>query len=136
MFSKKIVDSDSFLELPTSAQNLYFHLNMRADDDGFVNNPRMVMRIVEADAEDLARLVREGFLLSFDNGVVAVTHWRIHNQLRKDRYNPTQYQEQFASLTIQPNGAYALAPVPAPAPWRTESPFGSQTATGWQPRIG
>lgn len=107
MFSMKIIDSDGFLDLPASAQNLYFHLNMRADDDGFVNNARMVSRIAGADASDLALLVERGYLLPFDSGVMAVAHWHLHNQIRKDRYTPTQYREEFEGLIIKPNGVYA-----------------------------
>ena len=131
MFSISIVDSDVFLDLPPGAQNLYFHLNLRADDDGFVNNPRMVMRIVGAQEEDLAALLERGFLLSFDNGVVAVTHWRVHNRIRKDRYVPTRYREQLSRLSLLPDGAYAELPGPPEDPWQ---PDGNQTAT--QVRLG
>ena len=133
MFSINIVNSDAFLDMPAGAQNLYFHLNMRADDDGFVNSPRMVMRIVGADEKDLALLISKGYLLSFDNGVVVITHWRVHNQLRKDRYTPTQYPELLSLLSLSPNGTYTDRHEPAqspPGPWQ---PNGNQMATGWQP---
>ena len=110
MFSINIVNSDAFLDMPAGTQNLYFHLNMRADDDGFVNNPRMVMRIVGAEETDLALLIRKGYLLSFDNGVVVITHWRVHNLIRKNRYTPTQYPELLSRLTRSPNGEYAFRP--------------------------
>ena len=126
MFSLNIVGSDDFLEMPPGAQNLYFHLNMRADDDGFVNNPRIVTRIAGATEPDLRCLADKGYILSFDNGVVAITHWRVHNQLRKDRYKPTRYQEQFSSLSMTPSGAYTVRPDPEETPF----PF---PAEDWQP---
>ena len=110
MISVNLVDSDAFLDLPASAQNLYFHLNMRADDDGFVNKPRSVMRVVGASEEDLKLLTDKGYLLSFEDGVVTIRHWRVHNLLRKDRYTPTQYQELFSRLTLMPNGTYSDHP--------------------------
>lgn len=113
MFCKNVIDSDAFLELPPSAQNLYFHLNMRADDDGFVNNPKMVTRIVGSGEEDLRRLEEKGYLLSFGSGVVAITHWRVHNQIRKDRYTPTQYQEEFLTLAVSLSGVYSACDGPA-----------------------
>ena len=106
MFSKRIVESSRFLKLPDNVQNLYFHLNMRVDDDGFVNNPRMVTRIASAAEADLHQLADRGYILTFDSGVVAITHWRMHNQLRKDRYAPTRYQGELASLTLLPGGVY------------------------------
>ena len=108
MFSVNIVNADAFLELPAGAQALYFHLNMRADDDGFVNSPRGVMRMAGAAEEDLQRLIDKGYLLAFGNGVVAITHWRVHNLLRKNRYTPTLYQELFSMLTFTPEGAYSF----------------------------
>ena len=106
MISVNVVDSDDFLEMTPGAQNLYFHLNMRADDDGFVNNPRMVTRIAGAAEADLHQLADRGYILTFDSGVVAITHWRMHNQLRKDRYAPTRYQGELASLNLLPGGIY------------------------------
>ncbi len=106
MFTQKIVDSDAFLDMPLSAQALYFHLNMRADDDGFVNNPKKIQRMVGASEDDLKLLIAKRFLLTFDNGVIVIKHWRMHNLIRKDRYHPTQYQEEFASLEIKENGSY------------------------------
>lgn len=121
MFSQKIVESDDFLDMPCSAQSLYFHLNMRADDDGFVNNARSITRAVGSSADDLKLLIAKRFVLSFDN-CIAIKHWRMHNTLRKDRYKPTQYQDEFAVLTVKENGAY------------TDSEnLGNQVATTWQP---
>ena len=106
MFTQKIVDSDAFLDMPLSAQALYFHLNMRADDDGFVNNPKKVQRMIGASEDDLKLLVVKRFILVFSNGVIVIKHWRMHNLLRKDRHVPTQYQRELKSLKIKENGAY------------------------------
>ncbi len=108
MFAKTIIDSDAFLDMPMSAQALYFHLAMRADDDGFVNNPRKIMRMVGASDDDARILLAKRFLISFDSGVVVIKHWRIHNYIQSDRYKPTVYAEEKALLTQKDNGAYTL----------------------------
>lgn len=106
MFTQKIVDSDAFLDMPLSAQALYFHLNMRADDDGFVNNPKKVQRVIGASEDDLKLLVVKRFILTFQSGVIVIKHWRMHNTLKSDRYKPTDYQEEFALLGMKSNKAY------------------------------
>lgn len=106
MFSPLITDSDAFLEMPSSAQNFYFHLGMRADDDGFVSNPKKVLRMINGADDDLKLLVAKRFVLTFENGVIVIKHWRMNNLIRKDWYRPTIYQEEKASLTIKENGAY------------------------------
>ncbi len=106
MFTKAIIDSDAFLDMPMSAQALYFHLNMRADDDGFVNNPKKIVRMLGASEDDLKLLLAKRFVLGFDSGVIVIKHWRLHNTLRKDRYHPTQYQEELKALQIKESGAY------------------------------
>jgi len=108
MFAKTIIDSDAFLDLPSSAQALYFHLAMRADDDGFVNSPKKVQRMVGASDDDAKLLLMKRFLIAFDSGVVVIKHWRIHNYLRSDRYKPTNYKEEMALLSIKDNGAYTI----------------------------
>lgn len=128
MFTKKIVDSDAFLDMPLSTQCLYFHLNMRADDDGFVNNPKRIQRTIGASEDDLKLLIAKRFLLVFENGVIVIKHWRMHNTLRKDRYSPTQYQEQLQELAIKDNGAYTEKQLELPV-----QPSGNQLATSWQP---
>lgn len=128
MFTQKIVDSDAFLDMPLTAQALYFHLNMRADDDGFVNNPKKIQRMIGAAEDDLKLLIAKRFLLAFENGVVVIKHWRMHNLLRKDRYNPTQYQEQMEQLLLKGNGSYTEN-IEIPA---IEEPD-NQVATKWQP---
>jgi len=108
MFAKTIIDSDAFLELPQKAQLLYFHLGIRADDDGFVNKPKSVMRMVGCSEEDLKRLVEGKFLISFDSGVVVIRHWRVHNYIRGDRLRPTVHTEEKAALSLDGGGAYTL----------------------------
>lgn len=107
MFSPDITESDAFLEMPEGSQNLYFHLGMYADDDGFVG-PRKIMRLIGSKEDDLKVLIAKRFLLFFENGVVVVKHWRINNLIRKDWYRPTQYFEQAAALFVKENGAYSL----------------------------
>ena len=108
MFSKQINDSDAFLEMPLSTQALYFHLSMRADDDGFLNNAKKVMKIIGANQNDYDLLVAKSFIIQFSDGICVIKHWRINNYLRKDRYTETIYQEEKAMLTMQPNGRYSL----------------------------
>ena len=106
MFSIDIVGSDAFLDLPYSAQCLYFQLGMRADDDGFVGNPKTIQRIAGTKASDLELLIKKRFLLQFPSGVVVIKHWKINNQIQKDRYTPTVYTEEYQSLYIKDNKAY------------------------------
>ena len=105
MFSSDIVGSDSFLEMPPTTQNLYFHLGMKADDDGFVN-PRMVMRILGSTNDDINILIMKRFVLPFDTGVVVIKHWLIHNNIRADMYNETTYQREKKTLGLNDFGAY------------------------------
>jgi hypothetical protein len=106
MFAKTIIDSDMFLDMPLSTQALYFHLSMRADDDGFINNPRKLQRMVGASDDDLKVLIMKRFILPFDSGVVVIKHWKIHNYIRNDRYKETVYKEERAQLEVKENGAY------------------------------
>jgi hypothetical protein len=106
MFAKTIIDSDMFLDMPLSTQALYFHLSMRADDDGFINNPRKIQRMIGASDDDLKVLIMKRFILPFDSGVVVIKHWKIHNYIRNDRYKETIYQEEKALLELKENGAY------------------------------
>ena len=108
MFSKTIVDSDAFLDMPLSAQALYFHLSMRADDDGFLNNAKKIMRTINANQNDYDLLIAKAFIIQFDDGICVIKHWRINNYLRNDRYKPTIYQEQKNMLEIKDNGRYSL----------------------------
>lgn len=108
MFSKQITDSDLFLDMPASAQNLYFHLNMHADDDGFLGNSRTIRRMVGASEDDFKVLVAKGFLIIFSDGVSVIRDWHIHNYIQKDRYHETVYQEDKKSLTVNDNRQYEL----------------------------
>lgn len=106
MFAKQIIDSDAFLDMPLSAQALYFHLSMRADDDGFINNPKKTQRLINASDDDFKLLLLKRFVLAFESGVVVIKHWRIHNYIRNDRYKPTVYTEEKSTLQLNENGAY------------------------------
>ena len=106
MFSLKIVDSDLFLDMPLSSQCLYFHLSMRADDDGFVNNPNKIIKIIGANEDDLKILIAKGFVIVFEQGIIVITHWKINNFIRKDRYKPTLYENEVQSLSQTKNGMY------------------------------
>ena len=106
MFEKTIVTSDAFLDMPLSARCLYFTLGMFADDDGFVNNPKSIMRQVGACTDDLNLLLLKRFILSFDSGVIVIKHWRIHNYIRNDRYKETKYIEEKSTLMLDEKGAY------------------------------
>lgn len=106
MFAKTIVDSDAFLDMPLTTQALYFHLSMRADDDGFVNNPKKIQRMIGATDDDIKLLLTKRFILVFDSGVIVIKHWRMHNYIQKDRYKPTAYQKEKSQLTIADNRSY------------------------------
>lgn len=106
MFAKTIVLSDAFLDMPMSARCLYFTLGMLADDDGFVNAPRSIMRQCGASDDDMKLLITKKFVLIFDSGVIVIKHWRINNYLQKDRINPTKYIEEKAMLSIDEKGGY------------------------------
>ena len=108
MFSKTIIDSDAFLDMPLSTQALYFHLSMRADDDGFINNPKKIQRMIGCAEDDLKLLVAKNFIIPFDSGVVVIKHWKINNFIRTDRYKETVYQEEKAILITKENKAYTL----------------------------
>ena len=108
MFAKTIVESDAFLDMPTTARLLYYDLGMRADDDGFINAPKKIIRETGASQEDLDILIKKKFLIAFSNGVVVVKHWRMNNYIQKDRYNETKYKEQKAKLRLDENNAYTL----------------------------
>lgn len=108
MFNIKLIKSDAFTSMPLSSQALYFHLNLEADDDGFIGNPRGVQRFVGASDDDLNLLIFKGFLIKFDSGVMVVKHWRMHNTLKGDRYVETPYREEGSTLYLKKNGAYTF----------------------------
>lgn len=108
MFAKTIIDSDAFLDMPLSTQALYFHLSMRADDDGFLNNAKKIMRTIGANQNDYDLLVAKSFIIQFDDGICVIKHWRINNYLRSDRYKPTVYADQMKMLEVKENGRYSV----------------------------
>lgn len=109
MFAKTIVLSDAFLDMPMSARCLYFTLGMLADDDGFVNAPRSIMRQCGASDDDMKMLIAKKFVLLFESGVIVIKHWRINNYLRNDRYVATKYGDEKAKLNLDENNAYTLS---------------------------
>lgn len=107
MFSLDVVDTDSFLDMPASTQSLYFHLGMRADDDGFVSSPKKIASIAGCAADDLKLLIVKGYIIPFDSGVVVITDWKTNNYIQKDRYRKTRYSEE-AALLVQDDGKYKM----------------------------
>lgn len=119
MFSRSVVTSDAFLDLSLGAQALYLQLAMQADDDGIIANPRRIERMLGTGGGAREELLGCGFLLPLDGGLVAITHWRVQNLLRRDRYKPTRYSREAAALTVAESGEYVLSDV---------------TAAAWQPK--
>lgn len=111
MFSKKITDTDSFLDMPLSAQALYFHLNMGADDEGFVDNVKKIQRSIGASNDDLKILIGKGFLIPFESGVVVIRHWRIHNYIQADRFQATIYQDEKEQLEFDKSKIASIKPL-------------------------
>ena len=129
MMAKSIIKSDQFLEMPMSSQLLYFHLLLDADDDGFINAPKSIMRVIGAKDDDMRVLQAKGYTIPFDSGVIVIKHWRIHNSLRKDRYNPNpQLENERKQLIINDRKEYELA-----TNWQ---PTGNQLATNGYHSIG
>ena len=110
MFTKKVTDDDNFMALSSSAQALYLHLSMSADDDGFCNQVSVSMFKAHASVQDLQALLEKRYIYQFENGVIVIKHWRMANALRKDRYTPTAFQEELAKLDIKENGSYTWLP--------------------------
>lgn len=108
MFSIDVTETDTFLEMPLTAQALYFHLAMRGDDDGFVSNPRSIMRVAGCNESDLKTLVESGYIITFRSGVIVISDWKVNNYLRGDRYKPTTFQNEFSMLTETTNKRYVL----------------------------
>ena len=108
MFTKKVTDDDNFMALSSSAQALYLHLSMSADDDGFCNQVSLSMFKAHASVQDLQALLEKRYIYQFENGVIVIKHWRMANALRKDRYTPTAFQEELSRLQLKPNGAYTM----------------------------
>lgn len=111
MFSRKITETDRFLEMPLSSQALYFHLNMGADDEGFIDKAKTIQRTIGASDDDMKLLIAKGFLIPFDSGVVVIRHWRIHNYIRSDRFQSTLYQSEKAQLEFDKSKTADLKPL-------------------------
>ena len=106
MFAKAIIDSDIFLDMPLSTQALYFHLAMRADDEGFVNNPKKIQKMIGASEDDVRILIMKRYILTFESGIIVIKHWKIHNYIQNDRFKPTSYVEEKALLTLDGKKSY------------------------------
>ena len=109
MFSKRIISSDAFMDMSASAQMLYFHLSMWADDEGFVNNPKTIQRMCGADSEDMSALIKNGLVIRFESGIIAIKHWKTHNYIRGDRIKPTYCADEKAQLCVSEDGVYSFA---------------------------
>ena len=108
MFNKTLTNSDEFLDLPDSSQVLYFHLSMNADDEGFVNNWKSIIRMTGTKEDDLKLLIAKSFIIPFESGIIVIRHWKLNNYLQNDRIKPTQYQEELKQLSKDKNGVYNL----------------------------
>ncbi|AEF25746.1 replication initiation protein [Streptococcus phage Javan384] len=108
MFSNTITDTDRFLDMPASSQNLYFHLNMHADDDGFVDSPKRIMRNIGAGNDDMNVLLTKKFVLNFDSGIILIKDWKIHNVIRKDMYKPSIYTDEKSKIILDDTNSYQL----------------------------
>lgn len=109
MFSVDVTESDAFLEMPLTAQALYFHLGMRGDDDGFVSNPRSIVRVSGCSESDLTILEQSGYIITFRSGVIVISDWKVNNNLRNDRYKPTTFQDERSMLSETANKRYILS---------------------------
>ena len=108
MFAKKVIASDVFLDMPLSTQALYFHLSMVADDEGFINNPKRIQRLIGSSDDDMKLLITKAYIIPFDSGIVVIRHWRVNNYLRSDRFSGTEYEWEKSLLTMNKNGVYEL----------------------------
>ena len=111
MFSLAVVDTDAFLDMPISAQALYFHFGMHSDDDGFISNPKRISRTVGCNNDDIKILIQKGFIIPFENGVVVIRDWKINNTLKNDRYKPTLYTSELNCLKLDASGRYIFSGV-------------------------
>ena len=139
MFSKTIIDSDLFMDLPLEAQALYFHLSMRADDDGFIGNSKKLCRMLGVGEENLEVLIEKELLIKFDSGVIAVKHWKVNNLIKNDRYKPTIYQEEKSSLEVENNTYRKCDKKPRRAPQKVEKtavePKWNPSGTHLEPQV-
>ena len=141
MFAKSIIESDAFIDMPVTARLLYYDLGMRADDDGFVNSAKSIMRSIGAKLDDLKLLAEQKFIIDFGNGVIVIKHWKIHNYVRKDTYSETKYKELKARLEFDENNSYRLIyscdePVTNPSRLRDEPETSFPSPASTQDRLG
>ena len=108
MFNKLVTNNDKFLEMPLTAQALYFHLAMNADDDGFVDNWKMIMKMLGSSEDDMKLLIMKAYVILFESGLIVITHWRLNNYLRSDRFTPTIHKEEMELLTLDDNNVYQM----------------------------
>lgn len=108
MFSKAVIDSDIFLDMPLTAQALYFHMAMRADDDGFVDNPKKIQRMVGASDDDFRLLIAKQFIIAFESGIIVIKHWKLHNYIRSDRYKPTIHKAEKSQISTDESKVYTV----------------------------
>ena len=130
MFAKTIIDSDAFLDMPSSSQSLYFHLSMRADDEGFINNPKKIQRMVSGSDDDMRILIARKFVIAFESGIIAIKHWKIHNYIRNDRFKPTMYQDEMSLLRLNDNKTYSLDTVGIPCDSQVTHQMDTQVRLG------
>lgn len=114
MFRLDVLETDTFMDMPLTTQALYFHLNLRADDDGFIGNPNQIVRSIGASMDDLKLLIAKRFILTFEDGVIVIKHWRLHNTLSQNRYHETNFIDDKAMLRIKDNKAYTFDETYAP----------------------
>ena len=133
MFSLDIIDTDKFLEMPSSAQSLYFHLGMRADDDGFISSPKKITNMVNCSADDFKLLIAKDYLIPFDNGVVVITDWKVNNWVRPDRKQDTRFKKELSSLNLI-DDKYTLATICQPKDIQNDNQVTTQCHT--QDRLG
>lgn len=129
MVNIRIIDSDNFLDLPLSSQALYFHLLMRADDDGFINNPKRIQRLIGGSEDDFKLLVAKKYIITFESGVIVIKHWRMHNYIKPDRYKETINKAEKQMLYEDQNKSYTLE-----NPKRNQ--IGTKLEPNWNHRLG
>lgn len=114
MFSIDVIDTDRFLDMPVTTQALYFHLGMRADDDGFVSSPKKIIKIVNCTNDDMRILISKGYVISFESGVIVITDWKANNSIRGDRYKPTTCRDEKELLEVR-NDSYVIKSIGIPS---------------------
>ena len=130
MFSSNVIDSDAFLDMSPTARLLYYDMGMRADDDGFIDSPKKIMRIIGASDSDLKELIDNGFVLRFESGVIVIRHWYVNNRVRRDTYHETIYTEEKSRLLLEKNNVYQLRNDSVTDTLQTRDKIGSQIRGG------